>query len=93
MNINEQVSNMIGNKYRGTNNISMLFRIQFNYLDNKKILKTSFHSSKMRTAHALTVSPSMLCAGGCVSAPGGRGVSSWGVSAPKGVSALGEDVC
>ena len=36
------------------------------------------HSSRMRTARALTVSPSMLCAGG-VSAPGGRGLGLlWG---------------
>ena len=55
------------------------------------------HSSRMRTARALTVSPSMLCAGGCllrgvcsqgggVSALGGsapeRGCLLWGVSTP-----------
>ena len=39
------------------------------------------HSSRMRTAHALTVSPSMLCAKGGVPAPRGS-VCSWGVSAP-----------
>ena len=33
---------------------------------------TRLHSSRMRTARALTVSPSMLCGGGGVSAPGGR---------------------
>ena len=46
----------------------------------------------MRTARALTVSPSMLCGGGG-SALGGRGgVSALGVSAPRGVSALGSKV-
>ena len=35
-----------------------------------RVLYTRLHSSRMRTAHTLTVSPSMLCAGG-VSAPGG----------------------
>ena len=48
---------------------------------------TRLHSSRMRTARALTISPSMLCAVG-VSAPGrsvcsrgvcSRGVCSWGV--------------
>ena len=29
------------------------------------ILQTRLHSSRMRTARALTVSPSMFCAGGC----------------------------
>ena len=48
------------------------------------------HSSRMRTARVLTVSPSLLCAGG-VSAP--RGVSvPRGVSAPGGVSALGVSI-
>ena len=49
--------------------------------------KTRLHSSRMRTARALTVSPSMLCAGGGVSAPGGcllpGGVCSQGVSARR----------
>ena len=52
-------------------------------------IRTRLHSSRMRTARALAVSPSMLCAGG-VSAPGGclLGVSApGGVSAPSGVSA------
>ena len=30
-----------------------------------RITSTRLHSSRMRTARALTVSPSMLCAGGC----------------------------
>ena len=63
--------------------------------------KTRMHSSRMRTARALTVSPSMLCTGGCLlwgvpslgvggSAPGGKGVCSLGVpglagSGPGGV--------
>ena len=58
--------------------------------------KTRLHSSRMRTARALTVSPSMLCAGGGVSAPrgcllsggvcsGGVCVCSRGVSASRGV--------
>ena len=48
---------------------------------------TRMHSSRMRTTRTLTVSPSMLCAGG-VSAP--RGCTwSEGVSAPGG----GECVC
>ena len=42
---------------------------------------TSMHSSRMRTARLLAVSPSMHCAGG-VSAPVG------GVSAPGGGSAI-----
>ena len=33
--------------------------------------KTRLHSSRMRTGRVLTVSPSMLCTGGGVSAPGG----------------------
>ena len=45
------------------------------------------HSSRIRTARLLPVSPSMHCAGG-VSAPRGclllGGVCSWGVSAPGG---------
>ena len=51
---------------------------------------TRLHSSRMRTARALTVSPSMLAGGG-----GGEGVSArvgyllWGVSALQGVSAPG----
>ena len=54
------------------------------------------HSSRMRTARLLPVSPSMLCAGGGLLlggyAPGGGGVCSWGGlllegagSAPGGV--------
>ena len=45
-----------------------------------KILLTTLHSSRMRTARALTVSPSMLCAGG----PGPRGVPGPGVPALGG---------
>ena len=56
---------------------------------------TRLHSSRMRTARALTVSHSMLGGGGVCSggsAPGGvcSGASApGGVSAPRGVSALG----
>ena len=64
---------------------------------------TRLHSSRMRTAHALTVSPSILwgggggvCSGGgggLLSAPGrgvcSRGVCSWGVCAPGGVCSGG----
>ena len=40
--------------------------------------KTRFHSSRMRTAHALTVSPSMLCAVvGVSGAWSGGGVYAW----------------
>ena len=51
-------------------------------------LKTRLHSSRMHTARALTVSPSMLCAeGGVLSPRGGSlvpGVYALGVSAPGG---------
>ena len=50
-----------------------------------KYMYTRMHSNRMRTARALTVSPSMLCTRG-VSA---RGVSARGVSAPRRVSARG----
>ena len=43
---------------------------------------TRLHSSRMRTARVLTVSPSMLCAGGCM-VPGGR------VHGPRGVHGYG----
>ena len=36
-----------------------------------KSSKTRLHSSRMRTARALTVPPSMLCTGGVVPGPGG----------------------
>ena len=45
-----------------------------NFSVKEKTLKTRLHSSRMRTARALTVSPSMLCAGGVP--PGG--VLLWG---------------
>ena len=62
------------------------------------------HSSRMSTARALTVSPSMLCTGGCmvpgdvwsrgVHGPRGEGAWSWGVHGlgvhvPRGVHGLG----
>ena len=52
--------------------------------------KTRLHSSRMRTARALTVSPSMLCAGGGVSALRGCLLEGCvcllpGVSASRGV--------
>ena len=65
---------------------------------------TSLHSSRMRTACALTVSPSMLCAGGVAwsgGVPGPRGGAwsqgdawSWGawsrgVPGPRGCLVLG----
>ena len=58
------------------------------------LIRTRLHSSRMRTARALTVSTSMLCAGVCVCSR--AGCLLWGlylvpggVSAPRGVSALG----
>ena len=54
--------------------------------------QTRLHSSRMCTAHVLTISPSMLCGGG-VSALGGvcsRGCLLWGVSAPRGCLLWGE---
>ena len=61
-------------------------------------LKTRMHSSRMRTARLLPVSPSMYCSGGGVlglggvpsrgGVPGGctwsGGVSGWGVPGPEG---------
>ena len=53
-----------------------------------KTHKTRLHSNRMRTARALTISPSMLCGGGGVCSGGcllqRGGVCSWGVSAPGG---------
>ena len=49
----------------------------------KKYFYTSMHSSRMRTARLLPVSPSMHCGGGCLF----WGCLLWGVSAPRGVSA------
>ena len=62
---------------------------------------TRLHSSRMRTARVLTVSPSMLWPGGGVPSPGGGGVCSGdipgqggvpgpGVSAPRGCLLPGE---
>ena len=48
-----------------------------------KIKKTGMHSSRMRTARLLPVSPSMHTAGGCLL---------WGVSAPGGVCSRGSRV-
>ena len=69
---------------------------------NHYSILTRLHSSRMRTARAFTVSPSMLCAGG-VSAPRGcllpggvcsrGGVCSPEVSAPRGLSAPRGAVC
>ena len=42
------------------------------------------HSSRMRTAHLLLVSPSMHCSGGCT-CPGSVGVPARGVYLPGGV--------
>ena len=60
------------------------------------VIVTRLHSSRMRTARVLTISPSMLCAGGCTWSRGvcslggvcseGGCTWSWGVSAPRGVS-------
>ena len=48
---------------------------------------TRLHSSRMRTARALTVSPSMFCAGGGVPGPGGvPGLREGGVAGPGGCS-------
>ena len=65
---------------------------------------TRLHSSRMRTARALTVSPSMICAGGCTwsqgSVPAPRGVylfrgctwSGGSVPGPGGVHLVWGDV-
>ena len=53
----------------------------FYVICGKKILQTRLHSSRMRTARMLTVSPSMLCTGGCTWS---QGVSALGGSAPGG---------
>ena len=54
----------------------------------EKYVDTRLHSSRMRTARALTVSPSMLCAGG-VCACSGSGVSGLGrVCLVRGVGEL-----
>ena len=70
-------------------------RMIFHFKTSIILKSTRLHSSRMRTACALTVSPSMLCARGCVkSAPGGC-VCSGGVcshrevSAPRGVCSRG----
>ena len=54
-----------------------------------KTLETRRHSSRMRTARLLPVSPSMHCAGWLVSVQGvsARGVSAHGECLPKGLSA------
>ena len=64
--------------------ISRLFVIIF-------ILVTRLHSSRMRTAHALTISPSMLCARGCMLLGGAlsRGCIVQGVPAPGGMHGSG----
>ena len=49
-------------------------------IKTQKDTKTRLHSSRMHTARALTISPSMLCEG--VSAP--REVSAWGGCLPRG---------
>ena len=64
-----------------------------------KIKITRLHSSRMRTARALTVSPSMLCQGvsaswGVVCSRVGGGVSaSWGSAPGGGVCSRGRVVC
>ena len=56
-----------------------------------KLLLTRMHSTRMRTTGLFPVSPSMHCSWGGVCSQGvsalGRGVCSWVVSAPGGVSA------
>ena len=52
------------------------------------MIVTSLHSSRMRTAHALKVTPSMLCARGGLLFWGG--VCSWRGLLPGGVPAPGE---
>ena len=66
--------------------LEVLYEIIFTIPSNIQISSTSLHSSRMRTARALTVSPSMLCGGG--SALGG-GVCSWGVPALGGACSWG----
>ena len=51
---------------------------------NKMRSQTRLHSSRMRTARALTISPSMLCAGGST-----RGVFTLGGCLLRGVSTPG----
>ena len=59
----------------GSNSWQSLAKISKNKLYKVKKNKTRLHSSRMRTARPLTVSPSMLCAGGAWSGghlvPGG----------------------
>ena len=57
-------------------------------LCKENLRKTRLHSSRMRTARALTISPSMLCAGG------GKGrLLQGGCLVRGGASAPGGDVC
>ena len=70
----------------------------FTLLEVEKYIVTRLHSSRMRTTRVMTVSSSMLCAGGGV--PGPEGVCSrggcllrGGVSAPGGVPAPGGGAC
>ena len=62
---------------------------QYNGKKNVKALCNMLHSSRMRTAHALTVSPSMLCAGGGAWSGGcllwGGGLLPEGVPGPGGM--------
>ena len=72
------------------NTYDMRLRMVTVYLKTHTFWKTSAastHSSRMRTARVLTVSPIMLCAGGWLVRGGGSAPR--GVSAPGGVSALG----
>ena len=74
-----------------------LFNFKVSVTCSRKYNTTRLHSSRMRTAGALTVSPSMLCTGGCTwsrgvylvlgGVPGpGRCTWSWGaVPGPRGV--------
>ena len=55
-------------------------------VNGKIMLKTRMHSSRMRTARLLLVSPSMHCSGG---APVPGGVPEWGVYLNGGLPAWG----
>ena len=78
------------------------------FVNDAIVVQRRMHSSRMHTGHSLTVCQSLLlpggicsrgiCSGGCL-LPVGGGVSALGgcllqgVSAPGGLSALGEVVC
>ena len=101
----EQTAGVPGRSLSATNNSriqGIIIKILV-FFTLRSILTTRLHSSRMRTARVLTVSPSMLCTGGCLlggciwsgrgvvgGVPGrGGGCLLWGVYLVWGVSALG----